>query len=526
MSQKAAFVGSLTGLCLSVLAAVGHTQAEGGVPLAITEMRDRFGAYCDRGQRDDERATLVDVLQRRQAELRDDPAFLLAERHYLSLLDDLSQAVWKRLPDTALTAPADIVERLGEEYVRAPESALPLARRLAAMHDDRAARAAFVNWVHNVVALDFVPRMSPRGSDGGAALLVRALADGSDSFSTAVTAALSTWLEAVQTDGPTPLQPLMKREYSEPEAYGPRYQLLMYDRMERAQATEIAINESRVARNQLVERLRPLERARQSSIGLERLRLDYWLAFAYARQADIARRGSGSRREEQQYRLSLSEASQYSTDFGSRPRDAHWYQEAQALGGRQEFITPEAEVLESSGYPDQALKRWTAAARADREFVPQLEIAYRRVHPTGSFDEYWREERFRYSTTLSELRTASGSGRQSLVWPRKDWTVITSWTSECAGAPASISALGELARDFPGSGMLASSADESARLTAHVTAHGVALPTAIVREDQEALVTCPPTTLLVRPDGRYLTFVGDAWRPEARFWLERAHAQP
>src|ERR1700704_5058264 len=88
-------------------------------------------------------------------------------------------------------------------------------------HPDLSSKPAFTEWVHDVLALDYVPAIADRAKAPERKAFLAALADpgGRDPMGATVTAALRMWIAAQRTDDPEALRAFAKQTFADPASY-------------------------------------------------------------------------------------------------------------------------------------------------------------------------------------------------------------------------------------------------------------------------------------------------------------------
>jgi hypothetical protein len=419
-----------------------------------------------------------------------------------AMLSITSIARWTTVNSTQQGAahdsrPGALAQRLGQQYRVNASGAIPVALELAA-REDSVARQLFVHWIHFSLATEFVPRLSLKAQEGFYDELLGALSAPRESYSARVTEGLRMWHDAQRAETSQAMRALLAVEPPIPDAYGPRYQLLLYDRLDKAQDAGIRAEVDR-RRRALAGSMLDYYRVHSNGALADAVR--YWAAYAASAVGKSQRPGSIER-------LKAIETGALLSPLYSLRRARPWWREARALGGPVEFITPSAELCETQGRWECALSERLELARLDPRALPALAAVYSRLHSPSSFGRYWEEERWKRTPSLPE--SIDGKTRP----PVPAWRIIAVSSTDDSMEPATAAQLEALRGEFPGqvfSVVLAESDNDLTRATASV-AHSARISASEVDELQ---IFNLPAVLLVSPDGRYVSLDPDHWADDA-----------
>jgi hypothetical protein len=402
-----------------------------------------------------------------------------------------------------------LFEMLDQQYQAGDGRAVQLATALADA-EDQSLRDAFVYWLHNRAARDFVP--VPRHSamfDKKVLFVDRVIASGGP-FARDVSSGLRLWIHAALANGESDYRAAVEYTDGSPAAYGPRYQLLAFDLIEFRSPNPSLVEASRSARDRLLGATGTLAKnlspAGPYDPGHERARLRYWTAFGRYQQVAIGQKLNKFFWHE------LEEATLFSLDYTHDERQPAWSEEQAALGGLSEYITPHAMLVEKLGGVDPALGLWTDASRVNPSALNNLRRLFMAVHPNDNFDDYWRSERFRYMPALpaglaDQLKTA---GR---------WSAFKIWPTDCAQCLNELDDLERSASSLRTMMTIGLIGDEGASLKARLAEAGWAKQTVTLTSGANPVSEHPPATIVIRPDGKYIHVVESQWSAEVRYWL-------
>jgi hypothetical protein len=376
--------------------------------------------------------------------------------------------------------------------------------------DDPSLRRAFVYWLHNRAARDFVPVPQPSAVFDKKARFVDRLVLSGGPIAREASGGLRMWIHAALDRGESDYRAALDYTDGALAAYGPRYQLLAFDLIEFRTPSPSLVQASRRARDRVLAATGTL--ARSLSLtgpyepGHERPRLRYWTAFGRYQQVAIAQKLHKFSWHE------LEEATLFSLDYAHDERQPAWSEEQAALGGLDEYITPHAMLVEQLGRLDLALGLWTDASRVNPSALDNLRRLFVTLHPNDQFDEFWRNERFRYMPTLpvavaDQLKTA---GR---------WSALKLWPADCAEC---LTELPDLRRSSPPLKTMMTIGlvgGEAASLRASLANAGWDQQIVTLPSDANLLSEHPPATIVIRPDGKYLHVLESQWPAQIQYWL-------
>ena len=473
----------------------------------LKDAADRFDVVRMHGQPADESAEFVNFLVRQEPNLGDDPVFRHAEARYLLLLGDLqhSREVFARIPDDALSDPSDLLARLADAYGQDPARALSLAGRASSTADPEG-RNLFVDWVHGVLASRLAPS---RGDHVQERAFLEALFTSGDDIQNKTTAALRMWAEAQTTRDPARLRQLMSEEFPDPLSYGPRYQLLLYDLVERQSKDPSLLADAANRRHALVERLLPLLQRQPAGRGTENKRICYWIAFARNRETQLLRKAHGGGHE----LFNLVKDAAICSANTQPPMEGIWTAEMIAMGGRREYLTDEAEFLEAEDRADLGIELRVEAATVDPAAIESLALHYANLHPQEPFDAFWSERRFRYAPDLPEQgdQQSGGSGR---------WRIVKVWRFSCRTCVDEVEEMRAMARRFPKALALFDPVDPPAAVDAYMAIRAGNFPIVHLSEASTLDVGgSAPMTLVVNPANKYIVLDETRWVVDSAYWL-------
>ena len=495
---------SIVPAILTIALAAALLAGQADLPSVLAQADALSKTYLDRGQTSADKSAILDFLAAHDRELGADPAYLLAKFRLLMDVGESERAfdVFDLIPDDALSAPTDLANRLRARFVPDPAAALPLARRLAA-----ASMPAFVRWVHQSLAQQYAPAIKPAVDTPAHDAVLAAL---SESGATAgAVSALRAWRDAQRMNDAS-LRGLAQVSASAPEAYAPRYRLLLADRLEARPALEA---DARALRQRVVAGVR--EEVDALASGDEKRPRDrYWLAFAYAAEARAAR----ARRDRDAELAALAQAARFSPDGDDR-RMRHLYAyEKATLGGADEYRSAYADALESAGRLDDALAQRADIARLDPQTLQALQRLFARVRPGDSFDSYWLETQLAGRPAAPDFSLASPSGSiVALSSFRGRWVLLDFWGTWCQPCQAEMPDVDALAREHPGHVLTVAMHDAAATVASYMRQRGFSFPVAIGTDEVERAYAVPyyPFKLLIAPDGRTLPVLNENWREQA-----------
>jgi len=496
----------LTAILLALTLSAGQTD-----PQAVLAQADAWSkTYQERGRTAADKAAILEFLGAHDGEFAADPAYLLAKMRLLFDVgeDDRAFDVFDLVPDGALTSPADLANRLRSRVLRDPAAALPLARRLAA-----ASPQAFVRWVHQSLAQHYAPAIKAAVNTPAHDALLAALAEIEPAASTI--SALRTWRDAQRTTDPAVLRALAQARPFAPDAYAPRYLLLLADRLE---ARPDLADDGRALRRRVVAAVRAeLDALKRDDPKRPRDR--YWLAYAYAADARSAR-AAGNRGAEL---AAMADAARFSAEPADRQVEYQYAYEKATLGGAAEYRSAYADALEREGRLEDALAQRTEIAKIDPRMLTAVQQLFARVRPAESFDRYWLDAQLagRPAAPDFSLPTPGGS-TVALASLRGRWVLLDFWGTWCQPCQAEMPDVDALAREHPGRVLTIAMHDTAAAVASYMRQRGFTFPVAIGTDEVERAFAVPyyPYKLLVAPDGRTLPIPNGNWRAHALPRLE------
>jgi len=499
---------SMTMVAAMVLGLVLFT-GQADLPAVLAQADALSKTYLERGQTSADKAAILEFLAAHDTQLAAEPRYLLVKMRLLFDIGEDERAfdVFDTVPDAALTSPTDLANRLRERVVRDPAAALPLARKLAA-----ASASAFVRWVHQSLAQQYAPAIKPAVDTPAHDALLAALA-GSEPAASA-TAALRVWREAQRTTDASALRTLAKTPVSPPDAYAPRYLLLLAGRMESLPAVA---DDGRALRARVVAAVRG-ELESLPPDDERRPRDRYWLAYANAADARAARAAGNGDAE----LAALGEAARFSPDAGDRRFQFRYAYEKATLGGAAEYRSAYADALERAGRIDDALAQRAAAAALDPAMVAPLRQLFARARPSQSFDAYWLDTLLAGRPTAPDFSLPGPSGEAlSLASFRGRWVLIDFWGTWCAPCQAEMPEIDALAREHAGRVLTIAMHDAAATVASYMRQRGFTFPVAIGTDAVERAYAVPyyPFKVLVAPDGRMLPVQNQTWRADVLRYL-------
>lgn len=498
-------------LTAAIVLGVAIFAGQTDLPSILTQAEALSKTYLERGQTTSDKAAILAFLAAHDQEFASESRYLLAKVHLLFDIgeDDRALDTFDRVPDAALTSPADLANRLRRSVVRDPAAALPLARRLAS-----SSLPSFVRWVHESLAQQSAPAMKTGADAPQHDAFLAALAESEPAAS--VTSALRMWRTAQRTSDLAILRALAAQPLRPPEAYAPRYLLLLAGRFE----TEASlINDGRRLRAAVIAAVRK-ELESLPRPDDKRPRERYWLAYAYAADASAAR-AAGNRDAEL---TALREAAQFSPDADDHRFQYRFVYEQATLGGASEYRSAFADALERTGRLDEALAQRTAAAQLDPAKVAPLQRLFTRLRPSQSFDKYWIDTQLAGRPTAPDFSLPTPSGATiSLTSFRGRWVLLDFWGTWCSPCQAEMPDVDALARAHPGHVLTVAMHDTAATVTRYMQQRGFTFPVAIGTEVVERAFAVPyyPFKVLVAPDGRLLVVQNETWRADLLRYLDK-----
>jgi thiol-disulfide isomerase/thioredoxin len=501
----------------AILLATCWVQESDDVAVVHKEAGRRFAAYHEHGQPDEERRALVQFLLDRERRFETTTDYLLAESRYLRLLGDLtaSQAAFRRIPDESLVEPRDLLARVDDLFARDPASAVPASLRLISGRTPGALQL-FAEWLHHAIALEFAPMARVDARFDSTLRFLDTIAR-KDPAGGQIVSGVRMWVTAQQTADPSALRALFEISFPDPLAYGPRYQLLLYEFVELKFSHDDVSRLARQRRHDLVESLRPIAVNGPYEPGRERQRLRYWVSFGRYREAESLRRQRAP-----MFWVPLADAAPFSTITGATPVGPMWEEEMRALGGAREYVTALADHVEKNGRPDLAIHYRADAARADVSALPALAALFATLHPGESFDAFWREERFKHAARLP-AGVLPYPGAQNSGVPARGWRIVKVWSTSCAECLQEAPAIARLVQEFDGRVVTVDPEDDPEGLRAYLRIHVPDLSVKSAAGDslQRLDVGTLPATIVVTPDGRYVVIEESSWESESRYWLSQ-----
>ena len=423
------------------------------------------------------------------------------------------------------TADADAATQLAAGYIDDPAATLTIARRVAASSDP-AARDVFVDWVHYVLAREFVPTFTAN------AVRVRPLLDGlaewtdAGGFTVHVTAGLRSWAQALDAKDAETLKRLADISYERAESYGGRYRLLIARLLDDREEPDLQAR-ARGMRERLLFEIR------EKLQGFPRPAFDqpygvtlYWSGLALSREAELCRRAAAQEKDRRTRNDLLGNAAMHSHNAGTatgnavRRPDTWWLREAAVLRGPDEFLTADAALDEERAREfaaagrsgdaaftsAQALRRLAEATLVDGALFPLFEKASARLRPGISWAKVWCEGILQHASALP-------------LSSDKRWRILFVWDPGCRTCDATIRSVGEMIRESPDGVLIGTSRQHRDAAIAHLPARGVEVTPVIVPDDVFSKLSTATVPYLVAPDGRYERLSLRHWEPLARAFL-------
>jgi thiol-disulfide isomerase/thioredoxin len=491
-------------LCAALL--LGQSSLESVVGQAETLSK----TYLDRGQTAADKTAVLEFFTAHDRAFGGEAAYLLAKFRILSDIGESERAwdVFDLIPDAALTAPTDLANRLRSRLTPNPAAALPLARRLASVSEP-----AFVRWFHQSLAQSYAPVIRDTVNTPAHDAFLAALAESEPAASTA--SALRMWREAQRTNDAATLRTLAGQSITARNAFAPRYQLLLADRLEARAETA---SDGGALRQRVIAAVSDELRALPQD-DERRPRDRYWLAYACAARARAAER-SGDRATAL---AALRDAAAYSPDADDRRMQHLFAYEKATLGGQAEYRSAYAGALEAAGQLDEALATRTDIAKLDARQLAPLQQLFARIRPGQSFERYWIDVQLAGRPTAPEFSLPTPSGSTvTLASFRGRWVLLDFWGTWCQPCQAEMPDVEATAREHPGHVLTLAAHDTAETVTRYMTQRRYTFPVVVLSDEAERAFNVPyyPFKLLVAPDGRTLPLFNETWRADVGRYLD------
>jgi hypothetical protein len=273
----------------------------------------------------------------------------------------------------------------------------------------------------------------------------------------------------------------------------------------------------------------------------------YWLAYADDGAARDRRRAADAAPTVQRQAALRFEAFQYAQQAALLTKQfalgdrAEWSDLRDALGGREEFVTPvveemeaNARTFESAGDADRAARVragvWSELAfllRIDPTRRSEFERRFSVEEPGRSFDLFLAERFVVGRPMLPEatLRAVvTGDPDVEMHALRGAWRLLEVWNTGCASCRDSLVAADSLAREFPDRVIAAAVHEDPEHVRLHLASSGVTVPAVVISDEagRQLGVSALPAHVIVSPDGRFAVLADANWAEQMRRILAAA----